>query len=183
MSDRRKGCFSVLFFLFAFMLPMISLVAGWIGWDFKTGALAALLTFVLFFILGGIFAALTEEPSLLEISLPFIAGTMYSVVGFLPLPFDDMVVACAGAILSSALFLRSYADAPKWIVVPLIVSALYTLVGEFIPGPVDEILVSIIALGTTATAAKMKEVEGPRLKELPSSEIQDDAKNQADLAL
>ena len=180
MNDRRKSCLSILFFLFALMLPLVSLFAGWIGWDLKTGVLAGLITFALFFILGGIFATLTEEPSLLEVSLPFIAGVLYSVVNFLPLPFDDVIVACAGAILSSALFLRSYTNAPNWVVIPLIVSALYTLVGEFIPGPVDEILVGIISLGTTAIVAKRKELEGSKLKELSSPETQDSGIVQTD---
>ena len=157
-------------FLCAFVLPVIGMVAGWIGSGFKTGAIVGLATFAFFFVLGGLFAALTEKPSWFAVSLPFISGVLYSAISPFPLPFDDIVVASAGAITSAALYLKHYENAPKWIVIPLVVSALYTLVGEFVPSPVDEFLVGIIALGTTAVAAQVSQTKGAPAGQLPATE-------------
>jgi hypothetical protein len=105
----------------------------------------------LFFLLGALSTIWIKEPSWLTIMLPTIIGLAYALVpNFVPFPFDDALVATAGAIISFALAIRRYADMPKWILVPLLGAALYTLVGEFIPGPVDDLLVGIITTGVVS---------------------------------
>lgn len=173
-KDRKKGCLSGVFFMFAFTLPLVGLIAGWIGWGLKIGVVAAFGTFALFFILGGIMAIFIRKPSWFIASLPLIIGMWYSAFNVIPLPFDDVLVACAGAILSFALYLKRY-NAPKWIVIPLLASGLYTLVGEFIPTPIDEFLVAIIGIGTaTAASGKPKELLAPEVQEIPPHQENDE---------
>lgn len=150
-QDRNKGCLSCVFYLLAFVLPAVGLVAGWVGWDFKSGVLASVLTFGAFFTLGSIFTIWIKTPSWFMIMLPAIIGLLYSLFNFLPLPFDDVLVASAGAIISAALAWIKFADMPKWALLPLFGAALYTLVGEFIPTPVDDLLVDVMAIGITST--------------------------------
>lgn len=170
MQDRTKGCLSGIFFSFAFILPFVGLIIGWVGWEWKTGIIVALATFALFFVLGGIFAVFIRVPSWIQILSPFIVGITYSVLNPIPLPFDDTVVASVGAILSYTLALKRYTDAPKWIIVPLLTSALYTIVGDFIPGPVDELLVGIIATATATIATAMSRSLPAPPSGLPSGE-------------
>ena len=154
MSDKTKTCLSVLFFASMFILPLVGLIIGWIGWDFRTGAIVALITFAVFFLLAGILLSTVKELSWIAVSLPCLFGFIYSIVpDFLPGPVDDTIVFAAGALLTFALWLRKQPEAPKWIVFPLLASSLYTLVGSFIPGPVDELLVTAIGTGTAIYSA------------------------------
>lgn len=150
-QDRKKGRFACVFYALSFILPIISLVVGWVGWDWKAGVIAGLVTFGLFFLLGSIFTVWIETPSWFTVMLPAIAGLVYGMLpDFIPLPFDDVLVASAGAITSFALAVRRYTDMPRWILAPLLGAALYTLVGSVIPGPVDELLVGVISIGVVA---------------------------------
>ena len=148
MTDRAKTCLSTFFYLSMFVLPVVSLAIGWIGWDFRTGAIAALVTFAACFLLAGLVLATVKELSWITISLPFSFGFIYTILpDFIVGPFDDAAVMTAGALMTFGLWIRKQPDTPKWIVFPLLVSGLYTLVGGFIPGPVDELLVTAINTG------------------------------------
>lgn len=150
-QDKKMGRLSRMFFALSFFFPIISLIAGWVGWGWKVGVISGLVTFVLFFLLGSIFSTWIQTPSWLTIMLPVIFGLVYGILpDFIPLPFDDALVAAAGAIISFALALKNYTDTPKWILVPLLGAALYTVVGSLIPGPVDELIVGFISIGVVA---------------------------------
>ena len=165
MQDRIKGYLSILFFILALVLPLVSLIAGGIEWDWEQGSfalkewdwrisvLAAAIAFALCFALGIVFALWVRRPAWIEILLPFVSGIVYSVTNVIPLPFDDILVAGAGAITSYVLAMRRYTAAPKWIVAPPLVAAGYTLVGEFVPGPVDELAVSALAAIVSSVVA------------------------------
>lgn len=165
MRDRIKGYLAILFFILALVLPLISLIAGGIRWDWDRGnfvlkewdwrvsILAAAIAFAACFALGIAFALWVRRPAWPEILLPFFSGMLYSVLNVIPLPFDDVLVAIAGAITSYVMALRRYTDAPKWIIAPPLAAALYTLVGKFIPGPVDELAVSVLAAIASSVAA------------------------------
>ena len=144
-----KGCLSMVFFVFALVFPPISLLIGWIYGNFRTGAIAALVTFAVFAFIGGIFIVFVKSPTWPVVLAPFVLGMAYSGINFIPLPFDDVLVATFGAMVSTIIALVKYADVPKTVVIPMAAAALYTLVGEFIPGPVDELFVTIIASGVT----------------------------------
>jgi hypothetical protein len=165
MKDRVKGYLAILFFILALILPLIGLIAGGIHWDWeqstfalkewdwRVSILAAAITFVACFALGIVFALRVQKPAWLDILLPFVSGIVYSVTNVIPLPFDDLLVAGAGAITSYVMAVRRYTAAPKWIVAPPLVAAVYTLVGEFVPGPVDELAVSALAAIVSSVAA------------------------------
>ena len=154
MTDKTKTCLSTFLYLSMFVLPVVSLAVGWIGWDFRTGAIAALVTFAVCFLLAGLILATVKELSWIAVSLPFSLGFVYAVLpDFIIGPFDDAAVMTAGALMTFGLWVRKQPDTPKWIVFPLLVSGLYTLVGSFIPGPVDELLVTAISSGISIFGA------------------------------
>jgi hypothetical protein len=152
MSASRASCLS---FLFAFALPVFSLAIGWIGWDFRVGVIAAIITFMAFLILGGTALAFVRDLSWFSVALPFLASVAYVVLpDLLPfLPFDDAAAVAAGSLGSFALAIRKEPSLPRWLVVPLLASAIYTLFGAVIPGPVDELLVLLIGAGASALGA------------------------------
>ncbi len=150
-TDRNKGCLAGIFFTLSFVLPIVSLIVGWVGWGFKVGTVASLVTFAAFFILGAISTIWIQTPTWFTVMLPAIAGLVYGILpDFIPLPFDDALVAAAGGIISFALAVKHYTDMPKWIIAPLLGAALYTVVGSVIPGPVDELIVGVISVGLVA---------------------------------
>ena len=176
MQDRIKGYLSILFFILSLILPLISLLAGGLQWDWdqstfvlkewdwRVSILAAAITFVLCFALGIVFALRVQKPTWLDILMPFVSGIVYSVSNVIPLPFDDALVVGTGAITSYVMALRRYTAAPRWIIAPPLAAAVYTLLGDFVPGPVDELAVSALAAivssvvaGVSARRAKGRE--------------------------
>ena len=153
MKDRIKSYLSIFFFALALILPLIGGFIGWAGWEFKVGVIAATILFAVCFVLGVLFALLVQEPHWFEILTPFASGILYSVLNLVPLPFDDILVAIAGAVASYTIALKRYADAPKWIIAPPLAAAIYTVFGEFIPGPVDELVVSLLAAAISSAGA------------------------------
>lgn len=170
MKDTTKKSLSCAFFLFALVLPIVSLAIGWIGWDIRVGAIAGFVTFAIFFVLGGVFTSLIEDLSWLSVCLPFTLGVFYAIIpDFIPLPFDDAIAVSAGAIITFALALKKDDNVPKWIIFPLLLSGLYTLVGGIIPGPVDELLVSGIMTGV-AIGGTYKKLQTSQVQLLSSEE-------------
>lgn len=145
MTDKTKIRLSVFLYVSMFILSVVSLAIGWIGWDFRTGAIAALATFAVCFLLAGLLLATVKDMSWFAVGLPISLGIVYTVLpDFIVGPFDDAAMMTAGALMTFGLWIRKQPDTPKWIVFPLLLSGLYTLVGGFIPGPVDELLVTAI---------------------------------------
>ena len=172
-QDQRNTRASCIFFALSFFFPIISLTAGWVGWGWKVGVISGLVTFALFFLLGSIFAMWIQTPSWFTIMLPAIAGLIYGLLpDFIPLPFDDALVAAGGAITSFALAMRHYTEMPKWILGPLLGAALYTIVGSVIPGPVDELIVGIISIGTVAMQVNKQQLAGKDQQMLPESKAE-----------
>lgn len=161
---------SGVFFILSFIFPIISLIIGWIGGGWKVGVISGLITFSLFFLLGLIFSIWGQTPSWFTILLPTIVGLIYGILpNFIPLPFDDAIVAAAGAIISFALAIKKYTDLPKWILAPLLGAALYTVVGSLIPGPVDELIVGIISIGSVAIKLNKHQLASKNQEMLPDS--------------
>lgn len=166
MLDQNKTCFSVLAYISMFVLPGVGFLIGWVGWNIRTGILIASILFAVFFLLGGIFLAIVGDLSWVSVSLPLVGATIYSMLpNFLPSQIDDTVAMAAGAILTFALWLRKQPESPKWIIFPLLMASLYTLVGGVIPGPVDELIVTAISGGTAVYGAirssqQLKQISG-----------------------
>jgi len=177
-KDQKKGRLSCVFFALSFIFPIIGLIIGWVGWSWKVGLISGLATFALFFLLGSIFAMWIEAPSGLTIMLPAIAGLVYGILpDFIPLPFDDALVAAAGGITSFALAIRHYTDMPRWILAPLLGAALYTVVGSVIPGPVDELIVGIISIGAVAVEVNKHQMASKTNQMLADGQINPDKEN------
>jgi hypothetical protein len=148
MTDKAKMCLSLVCFLSMLILPPVGLAIGWIGWDFSTGALVALIAFAVCFILAVILLAIVKELSWITVGLPFLFGFVYTILpDCIPGPFDDTAVFAAGALMTFALWVKKDPDTPKWIILPLLAASLYTLVGDLVPGPVDELLATLIGGG------------------------------------
>ena len=63
---------------------------------------------------------------------------------------------------------------PKWILGPLLGAALYTVVGSVIPGPVDELIVGIIATGAVAFEVNKHQLAAKTQQMLPYSKANPD---------
>jgi len=139
----------------AFVLSPIALAVFWIFTkEFRYGVLAAFIVFCAGIVISAGVMSTIREPSVFMTWAPFAGGIIYTVVpDLMPLPFDDAAAVAAGAIATFALWLKRQPDMPKAAVLPLLFGALYTLVGMFIPGPVDELLVNGIAVAASVALA------------------------------
>lgn len=146
MTDNDKSCLAAALFIFALFFPLVALAIGWIGWDFKTGAYAALITFGVLAIPAAILFLTVRNPSAWVSSLPLLLGTLYTILPDALLGgVDDGAVFSLGALLSFLLWRRKDASLPTWLLIPIAISAAYTFLGGFIPGPFDEILVYLVS--------------------------------------
>jgi hypothetical protein len=148
-SDSQKSCLSCASASAAFVLPLPIFVVMWIVTEnWRYGLLAAFIAFFGYLTGATIVVSTIREPSAFMVWVPFTLGAAYTAMPNLPLPFDDAAVATAGAIATFALWMRRQPDVSKAVVIPLLFAALYTLVGEFIPLPVDELIVSGIGVAS-----------------------------------
>ncbi|MFN8516619.1 MAG: hypothetical protein U0841_29375 [Chloroflexia bacterium] len=74
--------------------------------------------------------------------MPYLGSMLYTAMPDLPFTFDDTAVAVVGALLTYYLLKQKVWNAPRWILTPLLLPAVYTLtVGQAIPTPVDDLIV------------------------------------------
>jgi len=112
-------------------------------------------TFVIFFGMGGVLLLSVNDLSWITVSLPFLFSTLYSLIpDFIPVSIDDAAAMTAGAIFSAILAIRKNPGTPRWIILPMLGAAGYTLLGGVLPGPVDELLVDILALLVAAYGSR-----------------------------
>ncbi|MEA3349572.1 MAG: hypothetical protein U9Q82_03005 [Chloroflexota bacterium] len=155
MNDKLKTTFALVSFTAALTLPLIGLGYGWWRWDISTGLIIMAGIFVFFFAAGALALARVHDLSWLATSLPFLFGSLYTVMpDVIPLQVDDAVTTTAGALLSYALALRKKPNTPKWIIIPLLAAGSYALLGGALPGPVDEIIVDVVALLVAGVGAR-----------------------------
>jgi hypothetical protein len=147
----QKIWLSLLCYAAMLVLPLISFVVGWFGWDAKTGAIAAISTFAIFFIAGGGILFLIKDISPVAASLPFVMGMVYALLqDLLPGPLDDSLLMASGAVLSFILWRRKMPETPLWVIFPMVGAAIYTILGVLIPGPFDELIVYIATCGAVS---------------------------------
>jgi hypothetical protein len=155
MSDKAKTILAIIFFLAALTLPLIGLAVGWWRWEFKTGFLIMVITFVVFFLAGVISIWRVRDLSWLATSLPFLFGGLYTILpDVVPFQVDDAAATTAGALLSYGLALRKSDNTPKWVILPLLAAAVYAFFGGTFPGPLDEIIVDVVALLIASIGAR-----------------------------
>jgi hypothetical protein len=142
ISDKNKFWIAIACFTAMLILPVAAFMVGWIGWDIKKGALAAVAVFLTFFICGcGILLLIKKIPAPVA-CMPFVIGYIYAVLPIpIPGPMDNTGVALIGALLSYVLWLRRTPATPRWIVIPMLFAAAYNMIGWMIPGPFDEFFI------------------------------------------
>lgn len=153
MSDKIKTILALIFFALGVTLPLLGVAAaaasalGWIETNAWLGVGLALITLLVFFGIGVALLASVKDLSWLTVALPFLFSALYSwIPDFIPFSIDDATAMAAGAIFSAFLAIRKNPNAPRWVALPLIGAAIYTFFGGTLPGPIDEMLVDILAL-------------------------------------
>jgi hypothetical protein len=169
LPDSSKACLSLFYFACAVILPSIGFLIGWQGWDMKTGGYVALATFGVFIFFSGIFISMVQSPSWVMVAGPLIIGILYAafpdpILG----PFDDVAVNLGGALITFMLWIKKQPSLPRWVIIPLLATGVYAAVGYFIPGPIDEIIVALIAIMVAAIGAANAE---PAKDDAPPVEI------------
>jgi len=150
MNDSEKTRLAIATGAMGILFPVVGLILGWSIKGFKTGLLIAGVLFGVFFLFSLLFLAQVRNPSKFVVALPFLMGALYNILpDALPLGLDDAAAGVLGGLLTFLLWLRRQPNTPRWIVIPLVLAGLYALVGGFIPGPLDELLV-FGAAGLTA---------------------------------
>lgn len=162
-QDKIRAYLGVIFTGAMLVLPVGAFLIGWQMWDAKRGILLALVTFGVFFLLSALTFKGIKNPSVLLSVIPFVLGMLYQISPVdLPLPVDDTVVQLGASILSFIMLRRSNPGLPWWTFFALAGSSLYDLLGIAIPGPIDEILVQLLALYGVSRATRPSELEPPR---------------------
>lgn len=147
MSDRIKIFLALLLFVAALVLPLIGLGVGWYNWDIEIGIYIMAGTFFVLFILGGVVLFRVRDLNWLTVSLPYLFGIGYTLSpDLIPLGGDDAAVTAVGSVMAYFLALRKDSRTPKWIIIPLLLAAAYTLIGGPIFGGIDEIVVNLLAV-------------------------------------
>lgn len=159
MSDKLKTVFALIFFIAALSFPWVGFAYGYWRWDLQTGFLLMVGVFAALFAVGALLLWRVRDLSWLTASLPFVFGSLYTLTPDIPFQIDDAAATAAGALFSYALTLRKNAQTPKWIIVPLLLAAVYTLFGGPIPGPFDEVAVDAVALLISWLGARAAESE------------------------
>jgi hypothetical protein len=164
MNDKIKTFLALIFFALGVTLPLIGVAAsvasvlGWIQTDPWVGVAIAVATLIVFFVIGVALLAGVKDLSWLTVSLPFVFSALYSwIPDLIPFSIDDGAAMTAGAIFSAFLAIRKNSNAPRWVALPLIGAAVYTFFGGALPGPIDEMLVDILALAVALYGARPKD--------------------------
>lgn len=164
MNDKLKTLLALICFAAALTLPLLGLAYGWWRWEVRIGLIIMVAIFIFFFAAGALALARVRDLSWLGTSLPFLFGGLYTALpDLVPLQVDDAIATSAGALLSYALALRKQEGTPWWVILPLLAAAAYALLGGTIPGPVDEIVVDLVALlvaGAGTRSASKRNAEG-----------------------
>ncbi len=174
MSDRIKVWLAIVGFLAALVLPVVALALGWASRDFKTGAIAGGLVFLVLFGVAIWFSLSIARPSLVNAALPFLFSAVYAVVPDVLLgPVDDAAVVTVGGLITAFQWYRSRKNTSGWAVVPFILAGAYTLVGGPILGPLGEIIVYLVSGGVATYIAS-------RSDPLPAEDTRPAARNPGD---
>jgi hypothetical protein len=109
MTDGRRSCLGFVFLGASFLLALIALFWGWIGWDFRTGAILS----------GGFFAFFSAVAVYMFVTirdyawLPAVFGGLYTILpDLIAGPVDDIGVLAFGALLSGLISWRRSRSAP-----------------------------------------------------------------------
>ena len=144
--DIKKSCTGSFLFIGGFGLALIGLAIGWLAWDWHTGVIVGLTIGSTFLIVSAITFLSIENPGAIAASLPLAASVLVNQGPNLPGPIDNVIIQLIGSGLSYFMWKRRDDRFPTWAIIPLAAAALYPLLGEFIPGSLDELLVTLGAV-------------------------------------
>ncbi len=97
MTDRRRSCLGLTFLAASLFLAIVALFWGWIGWDFRTGAVLSA-GFFTFFLVIAIYMFITIRD---YAWLPAVFGGIYAIMpDLIAGPTDDIGVLALGALIS-----------------------------------------------------------------------------------
>lgn len=160
--DRVKVTLALALFGGLILLPVFALLIGWSQSDLETGAIAAVITFIITLIIVFLLLVTIRRHNWFSASLPVLLGAVYSLLPDIILgPADDAVVLTGGAVVSFILWLRKQPGIPRWILLPIVAAVAYTWLGGIIPGPIDELLVYLLAGGSTLYGLRRPKLAAP----------------------
>ena len=97
MNDRRRSCLGLIFLSASFILALVALLWGWIGWDLRTGAILSGAFFSIFVVLAAYMFMTIRDYAW----LPAVFGGIYAILPDLFVgPADDLGVLALGALIS-----------------------------------------------------------------------------------
>ena len=103
MTDGRRSCLGFVFLGASFLLGFVALFWGWIGWDFRTGAILSG-SFFAFFLAIATYMFITIRD---YAWLPAVFGGLYAVLPDLIVgPVDDIGALALGALISGVISWR-----------------------------------------------------------------------------
>lgn len=147
MRDRFKIFSALILFAAALVLPLAGLGIGWYNWNVETGIYIMVGIFIALFLLGCLILFRVGNLNWLAVSLPYLFGMGYALSpDLIPLGADDAAVTAVGSMMAYILALRKDPRTPKWIIIPLLLGAVYLFLGGPIPGGLDELIVNILAV-------------------------------------
>lgn len=146
MSDKLKIILAVILFLTALAAPFVVLYFVTKESGLTWGFAAAAATFVSFFLLSMLLLFRLKDYSWLSASLPYIFGSLYTLMPDTILgSLDDSAMMGLGSLFTTALAFRRNPRTPKWVFLLLFGSALYAFFGGALPGPIDEAIVTMLS--------------------------------------
>lgn len=171
MSDKIKTFLAILLFFLSLVMPVAGILYGLGRWDALTILLVMGGIFVAFFAGGVLVLATVKDFTWMTASLPFLFSSFYTILPDFPGPIDDAAVTSAGALITYFFALRRNEGTPKWIIIPLLLAGAYTLLGgSFFPGPIDEVVVDVIALLIASYGARTAEKQAQLAESAGESE-------------
>ena len=171
MSDKIKTFLAILLFFLSLVMPVAGILYGLGRWDALTILLVMGGIFVALFAGGVLVLATVKEFTWMTASLPFLFSSFYTIMPDVPGSVDDAAVTSAGALITYFFALRRTESTPKWVIIPLLLAGAYTLLGgSFLPGPIDEVVVDVIALLVAGYGARNAEQRAQLAESIADSE-------------
>ncbi len=171
MTDKLKTIFAILILFLSLIMPVAGMLYGLGRWDALTILLVMGAIFVVLFAGGVLVLATVNDFTWMTASLPFLFSSFYTILPDFPGPVDDAAVTSAGALITYFFALRRNETTPKWVIIPLLLAGVYTLLGgSFLPGPIDEVVVDVVALLIAGYGARTAEQKAQLAESTSDSE-------------
>ncbi len=146
VSEIKKACSGSALLIGGLIFGLIGLAIGWLAWDLKTGLIVAVIILSAFLAASAVTFMRISDPSTVVASLPMALSLLYNIAPDIPGPVDDSIVQLIGGALTYFMWKRRDDRFPTWAIIPFAGAGLYALIGGFVPGPFDELLVTLASV-------------------------------------